>query len=165
MPTESLTVEVKGLDKLMMKLGHVTDPVKEMVEEAGKYAQTELRIFAKPHPGDKGTIGSASRLEFGGAGVELYGRLTPAARMKGVAGVIEEGRRPGKGPPAKAMAAFAASHGIQGDKGLRWRLRGAIKARGSKGVHMFAKAAEATAGKFPGLLKKATAAIERAWSR
>ena len=165
MATQAFEVQVQGLDKLMLKLGHVTDPVEETLHQAGEYAQQELRVFAKPHPGDKGTIGTHSRLEFGGTGVESFARLVPAASMTAVARVIEEGRKPGKGPPAKAMKAFAASHGIYGDKGLAWRLRGGIKARGTKGVHMFAQTGEATEKKMDGLLKKATTTIEKAWAK
>jgi len=161
MPSESLTVNVKGLDALILKLGHVTDPVKEMVEDAGKYAWAELKISAKPHAGDKGTIGKASKFEFGGAGVALQARISPAQSMKGIARVIEEGRKPGKGPPFKAIEKWGLAHGMAPKTG--WKLRSAIKTHGTKGVFMFAKAAEATSKHFPGLLKKAAAAVEKAW--
>ena len=165
MPPQTLQVETHGLDKLLLKLGHVTDPVKKTVEEAGKYAQKELRVFAKPHPGDKGTIGTSSRLVFSGIGADIQVLLTPAAQMKGIARVIEEGRKPGKGASAKSLKVFAARHGIVGDKGLVWRMRNAIKAHGTKGVHMFAKTSEATEKEMGALLKKCASSIEKDWRK
>lgn len=163
MPQEALTVNVKGLDALILKLGHVTDPVKGMVEEAGRYGWAQLKVFAKPHPGDKGTIGNASKFEFGGVGLAIQARISPLPSMKGIARVIEEGRKPGKGPPFKAIEKWGLAHGMAPKTG--WKLRSAIKTRGTKGVHMFAQAAEATSKHFPGLLKKAAATIEKAWGK
>jgi hypothetical protein len=164
----SLQVEIKGLDKLMAKLGNVEKPIRPLLEKAAKFALAQAQVFAKPHPADKGTLAKGLKFELAAGAVTLHARVFPVAAIVGIANVVEEGRKPGKQPPYQALVPFVQSHGVTmgpatGEKAIAYLMAVGIKHKGTKGVRFMAKAADATDKKLPGLVAETVKEMEKDW--
>jgi len=152
------TAEVQGLEKLKAKLGRALEPVEEGLAKLAEYIRGEAKTRAKPHAADKGTLGNVIKVSFAGKGMALSATVAPPKSVVGIALSVEEGRRPGKPPPVKAIKRWAVAHGIVTNP---WLLAQDIKRRGTRGIHFMAGAAEAGEKKAHELCKTAAAAIER----
>jgi hypothetical protein len=119
-------------------------PTRDFVQRAGKAAHTTAQRAAKPHPADKGTLGRLIVMVIEDDGKTV--RVHPVRSIVGIANTIEEGRRPGRRPPYKPIKKWMISHGIiagvRGDSKRIRAIRDDIKARGTRGVHFMAQAAE-----------------------
>jgi hypothetical protein len=152
------TVEVQGLEKLKAKLGRALEPVEMGLTQLAEYILKEARTRAKPHSWNKGTLGNAVKVSFAGKGMALSATVAPQKAVMGIAYTIEEGRRPGKPPPVKAIGRWAKAGGITTNP---WLLAQVIKRRGTRGIHFMAGAAEAGEKKAHELCKSAAVAIEK----
>jgi hypothetical protein len=167
----SIQVEVKGLDKLVAKLGHVQDPLKPLFEKAAKFAHGRVKVYAKPHAADKGTLANAMKYELlGGAGTSLSARVFPATPIVGIANTVEAGRKPGKQPSYQRLMQFVQSNGVKmGNaktvKETAYLLALWIKAHGTKGVRFMEHAAKDTDKEMPKLVNEAKKQIEADWSK
>ena len=138
--------EVRGTNALMELLRSkrfIFNPTRRLIEGAGIAARKTAQRAAKPHPADKGTLGRAIRLEVAPSG--LQATVDIARSVSGIAFTIEEGRRPGRRPPYRAIKRWMVSHGIISGtvrgEGKRVReLQEDIKLRGTRGVHFMAQA-------------------------
>jgi hypothetical protein len=155
------TVEVQGVEKLKAKLGRALEPIEEGLGKLAQYIREEAKRRAKPHSWNKGTLGNAIKVSFAGKGMTLSATVAPPKAVMGIAYTIEEGRRPGRPPPVRAIKRWADAGGI---KTKPWLLVQDIKRRGTRGIHFMAGAAEAGEKKAHELCKTAAAAIERKFS-
>jgi len=166
----TVTVELQGLDKLVNKLGHVTDPFGDLVKEAAEYGKKEMKVFALPHPGkDKGTLAEAATYELTGRGVDMTARIGLIGRghgmrssLAGLAPVVNYGRRPGKPPPFKAMQRWLKSHGI--NRSPR-EVQKIIAAQGTKGIYFLEKTEAALNKALPKMLAESIKRAESAWGK
>jgi len=158
----AITVEIEGLDKLVKKLGHVTDPMGDLVKEAGEFAKKKVREYAKPHPVDKGTLAAGMGMELTGKGVAMRALISPAHAIWGIAQTVEEGRRAGKPPPIKSIERWGVAHGFI-NKGEGYKLQIEIAAHGTKGVKMFERAAKDTDKALPKMVEESKKRVEAAW--
>lgn len=155
-------VEVEGVESLVRKLERVPTAVRPMLEEAAKFAHGKAKEYAKPHPVDKGTIADKVKFKIAPGAVPLEAFVFPAKQVMGIALTLEEGRRPGKRPPAATIERWARRHGIA-ENG--WVLAQRIAQRGTKGVKMFERAALDTERELPKIVGKAAEKIEREFGR
>ena len=145
---KTFEVEVVGLAALQARLqpGRLLQPTSQFIEDLGKAGQRTAQRAAKPHPADKGTLGRAIHLEI--SSDRKTARIAPDRSISGIAFTIEEGRKPGRRPPYKAIKQWAIAHGIvpagKGNSAQVKALRETIKDRGTQGVHYMAQAQEAT---------------------
>jgi hypothetical protein len=165
-----IQVDVKGLDKLVAKLGHVQDPLKPLFEKAAKFAHGRVQKYAKPHAADKGTLANAMKYELLGGAVKPYARIFPATPIVGIANTVEAGRKPGKQPSYQRLMQFVQSHGVKmGNaktvKETAYLLALWIKAHGTKGVFFMKHGAEDTTKELPKLVNEAKKQIEANWSK
>ena len=166
----TLTVEVKGLDELVKKLGHVTDPMGDLIKEAAEYGKKEMKVFALPHPGlDKGTLAEAATYELAGKGVDMTARIGligrghgMASSLAGLAPVVNYGRRPGKPPPIKAIQRWLKSHNI--DRSPR-EVQKIIAAQGTKGIYFLEKTEAALNKELPKMIEETKKRVESAWGK
>lgn len=141
-------IEVTGGDKIAQALRDRTlfmAPVeRRMIRAAGVAGEKTARRAAKPHAQDKGTLGRAVRLDFRDSGETAV--VDIARSVVGIAQTIEEGRRPGRRPPYRAIKAWAESHGVipvgRGNSRHVQELREKIARSGTRGVHFMREAAE-----------------------
>jgi hypothetical protein len=140
-------VELQGAAAIQetLRSGFWRGPVRQrLVKGAAIAAQTTARRAAKPHAADKGTLGRFVLLHIDADG--LLARVDMAPSVAGVAFTIEEGRRPGRRPPYKAIKRWMISHGIIGEGRGRGTsaavqlMRERIRASGTEGVHFMAQA-------------------------
>lgn len=165
-----VSVHVEGLDKLVVKLAHVTDPIPHLLQEAGEFARDRVKEYAKPHPVDKGTLAEGIRFELAGKGVNLQALIKPAYSIWGIAEVVERGRFPGRPPTVDRFKRWALLHRYITPvpylaEGEAWKLTRYIAHHGTKGVRMFARAADETDKKLPALVADTTARIEKEWRK
>lgn len=165
----TMTLEVQGLDKLMHKLEHVTDPYGELIEEAAAFGKKEMAVFAKPHPADKGTLAAGVTYELAGKGIDMTARVGLLGRgfgmkssLAALAPIVNYGRGPGKPPPIKAIQRWLKSHGIDADPR---RVQMIIRSGGTKGVYFLEKTEEALNKELPKMLDKAIKKGEAAWGK
>ena len=137
--------EVKGVDslrELLRSKRFLFRPTRRLIEGAGIAARKTAQRAAKPHPGDKGTLGRYIRLEVSHSG--LQATVDIARSVVGIALTIEEGRRPGRRPPYGRIKRWMISHDIiTGARGEGERVREVqeeIKLHGTRGVHFMAQA-------------------------
>lgn len=167
----SIQVEVKGLDKLVAKLGHVQDPLKALFEKAAKFAHGRVKVYAKPHAADKGTLANAMKYELlGGTGTSLSARVFPATPIVGIANIVEAGRKPGKQPGYQRLKGFVVSHNYPllaalGINKAAYKMALGIKAHGTKGVFFMQRAAQDTDKELPKLVNEAKKQIEKDWGK
>ena len=161
MPTGT-TVEVQGLEKLKAKLGRALEPVEMGLTQLAEYIREEAKRRAKPHAADKGTLGNVIKVSFAGKGMALSATVAPPKSVVGIALSVEEGRRPGKPPPVKAIERWAVAHGIATNP---WLLAQLIGKKGTRGIHFMAGAAEAGEKKAHELCKSAAIKIEQNWGK
>ena len=166
MPT-GYSVEVQGLDKLVKKLKGALEPLRPVFKELVELVERETEEATKPHPGDVGKLGRGDtiRSALAPSGQPLGGRVFTRSA---IAIEVQEGRRPGRPPPVKAMTRWAERHTeLIGavTKKTGFRLARAIGRKGSRGVRFMEKGAEAGEKKAPELLRKAARDIERDWGR
>jgi hypothetical protein len=164
----NMSVEVKGLDKVLAKLGNIEKPIRPLMEGAAKYALGQAQVFAKPHLADKGTLAKGLKFELAPGPVPLHARVFPMPAIVGIANVVEAGRHAGKMPPYQSLMPFVQSHGVRigtatGAKEIAFLMAMGIKQKGTKGIRFMAKAAEATEKKLADLVKGAAADIEKMW--
>lgn len=160
----TLIVEVQGLDKLVGKLGHVTDPVGTLVKTAAEFAHKKVKEYAKPHPVDKGTLAAGMQFELAGQGTSLHARVFPAKAIGGIALTVEEGRRGGKPPPIASIERWGVAHDFI-VKGQGYQLQQKIRAAGTKGVKMFERAAKETDKALPGMVEATKKKVEQDWGK
>jgi hypothetical protein len=158
LPDSGFTVEVEGVDRLRRKLDASKVPWRAVIEDAAKFAQAKAAEYAKPHPVDTGALGAKISFKLSASPTALEAYVRPNRAVVGLARTVEEGRRPGKPPPAATIERWARRHGIR-ESG--WKLAQEIRRRGTKGVKMFERAAKETEKKLPELIGKAAKAIER----
>lgn len=156
------TVTVQGEEKLRLKLGRVLEPIEKALAILAEYVHQKARIYAKPHPVDKGTLGNVIKVSFAGSGVAISAKVYEPRSVVGIALQVEEGRRPGKPPPVKAIKRWAVAHGIVTNYFLLARL---IGKQGTKGIQFMARAAEDGERKAPEILKSAALKIEQNWGK
>lgn len=132
-------IEVRGNEELARRLERAgrLEPVRDLVEQAAARARELAARYARPHPADTGALGRAVEVRIQG----LEALVTPARRVAGIALTVEEGRQPGQRPPKAAITLWAGRHGIGVDP---WVLASRIAREGTRGVRMFARAAEET---------------------
>jgi hypothetical protein len=159
------TVEVQGLVELRRKLDRATEPVGDLIREAGEFAQKKTAEYAKPHPADKGTLGQGITLALKGTPIPLEAYVRPNRRIAGIAATVEEGRPPGKRPSVDAIERWAWAHGYLARGKRGWKLAQQIAERGTKGVKMFERAAVDTERKIAELVGNAAKAIEARFQR
>lgn len=146
MAGQTFTVRTEGLDLLHQRLDsrRLLRPTKDFIERAGTAAHRTAQRAAKPHPGDKGTLGRAITIEFSDGGKTAT--VAPIKRIMGIANTIEEGRRPGRRPPYKPIKMWLSRHGaavdVRGGSKIVRQVRDTIRAEGTKGVHFMAQAEE-----------------------
>ncbi len=158
----TVKVDVTGVEKLQAKLQRALDPVERGLAHLADYIREEAKRRAKPHPWNKGTLGNAIKVSFQGSGIALSATVAPPKATLGIAYTIEEGRRPGKPPPLKAIKRWADAGGILTNP---WLLREHIKEFGTKGIHFMAGAAEAGEKRAAEFLSKAATEIEKGFGR
>jgi hypothetical protein len=156
------TVEMQGLEKLRIKLGRALEPVEEGLGKLADYVRGEAKTRAKPHAADKGTLGNVIKVSFAGKGMALSATVAPPKSVVGIALSVEEGRRPGKPPPVKAIKRWAVAHGYIQNYYL---LAQKIGKQGTRGIHFMAGAAEAGEKKAHELCKSAALKIEQNWGK
>jgi hypothetical protein len=156
------TVQVQGMEKLQAKLKQALEPVEEGLAKLADYIRGEAKTRAKPHAADKGTLGNVIKVSFAGKGMALSATVAPPKSVVGIALSVEEGRRPGRPPPVRAIGRWAKAHGIATKP---WLLAQDIKRRGTKGIHFMAGAAEAGEKKAHDLCKSAALKIEQNWGK
>jgi hypothetical protein len=161
MAGSGIVVTVEGVEALQRKLHGATEPIGGIVREAGQFARDKTAQYAKPHAADKGTLGQGITLKLSAGVVPLEAVIAPNRRIMGIAVTVEEGRRPGKAPPTKAIGRWAKAHGYLNPPMTAWLLAQKIKREGTKGVFMFRHGAKDTEGKIKELVAKAANAIER----
>ena len=146
MPSRTFDVSVTGLDVLKAKLqtGRIFGPVKqEIIKRAADEGRETAEEQSKGRFGTKGFKGRmATTFEQGG----LIARVQPHGNVRGIASVIETGRRPGKAPPIRALKPWAGRAGVdENDRGAIRAIQDKIRAGGTRGVGFMAageKAAE-----------------------
>jgi hypothetical protein len=159
---EALSVKIEGMDRLLAKLdGHklLGGPLKTALQKAALYVEGEARKGAKPHSVDTGELARSIKSELGPGAIPLHARVYSD---KIYAYPAEFGRKPGKMPPVKAIAAWATRHGITI---APFVLARAIGKHGTKGLFYMKHAAEAGAKKIPTFMAEAAKAIEATWSK
>jgi hypothetical protein len=128
--SRTFDVEVRGLDVLRAKLqtGRIFGPVKqEIIQRAAKEGQETAEEESKGRFGTKGFKGRmATTFEQGG----LIARVQPHGNVRGIARVVEFGRKPGRAPPIRTLKPWAARAGITDIRDLQARIR----AGGTRGV-------------------------------
>jgi hypothetical protein len=155
-----LKIEVEGLEKLQMKLGHVLDAVKPTLQKVTDYAHGRAVDELERPVGATGKLAQSTKSELAPGPVPLHARVYHATP---ISLHVEQGRPRGlPQPPIGAMERWARRAGINV---APFVLARQIKERGTKGLFYMKKAAEATAKKMPELLREAAAAIERNWGK
>jgi len=158
----SMRIEVQGQERIVRKLHEVPQAVRPFMQKAGEFAHAKAREYAKPHPSCRGTLAEGMEFKLAPGAIPLEARIKPARRIMGISMTVEEGRRPGKPPPAATIGRWAALRGIMVSG---WKLAQQIRAHGTKGVFMYKRAAEDTERKLPEFLRDAVKEIERKWGR
>lgn len=159
-----IQVDVLGLERLRRKLRDVPEAIRPLMTEAGGFAHGKAREYAKPHPVDKGTLAEQMKFRLASGAIPLEARIYPARSIAGIARTVEEGRRPGKPPPAATIARWAKRHGYPVIS-AGFQLQREIRRRGTKGVKMFERAAKETEAKLPELMRNVARQIETRWGR
>jgi hypothetical protein len=158
-----ITVEVQGIDKLVKKLGHVTDPMGDLVKEAGTFAHKKVKEYAKPHAADSGKLATGMQFELTGKGVDMQALIRPAHAIQGIAEVVERGRFAGKPPPIKRIESWGVAHGFI-EPGMGYQMQQDIRAHGTKGVKMFERAAKDTDKELPKMVNETIKRVEKDWA-
>ena len=165
-----MTVEIEGLDKLLKKLDHVTDPMGDLIQEAAEFGKKEMKVFALPHPGlDKGTLAEAATYELAGKGVDMTARIGLLGRgfgmrsqLAALAPVVNYGRRPGKPPPIAAIRRWLKSHHIDRDPRQIQRI---IAGSGTKGIYFLEKTEAALNKELPKMIEETKKRVEKEWGK
>jgi hypothetical protein len=164
-----ITVQIEGVDKLVKKLGHVTDPMGDLIKEAAEYGKKEMKIFAKPHAADKGTLAEAATYELKGKGIDMTARIGlierghgMASSLAGLAPTINYGRSPGKPPPIPTIERWGVRHGFI-EPGQGYRLAREIRAHGTKGIYFLEKTEEALNKELPKMVNETIKRVEKDW--
>ena len=161
MPSKTFEVEVRGLDVLRAKLsqGRIFGPVKEeIIKRAAKEGQETAEEESKGRFGTKGFKGRmATTFEQDG----LIARVQPHGNVRGIAGVVEVGRRPGKAPPLRALKSWAARAGITDIRDLQARIR----AGGTRGVGFMEAGSKAADKAINSGVPRAEREIKGQWNR
>jgi hypothetical protein len=163
-----IQVDVKGLDKLVAKLGHVQNPLKPLFKKAAQFAHGQVKKYAKPHAADKETLADGMKYELLGGAATPYARIFPATPIVGIANVVEAGRKPGKQPRYQSLKGFVVSHNypllaVLGVNKAAYKMALGIKAHGTKGVFFMQHASEDTQKEMPKLVNEAKKQIEKEW--
>jgi hypothetical protein len=156
-----MSVEVEGVQRLTRKLEHVLDPLQPELVVLVRGIEAKAREFAKPHAVDKGTLGYTVKSEIAPQGRALY-ELARVYTRSGIAQTVEEGRRPGKPPPVKAIARWAVLHGVSTKA---WHLVQDIRQRGTRGVFFMSRAAEWGEREVERTMRNIALEIRRRWGR
>lgn len=133
----AVTFAITGTEQLEARLRRMgkLDAVKDLVHDAARLGHERVQEYARPHPVDTGGLAQGITVQFR----ELEALVTPGRRVVGIAYTVEEGRRPGRRPPKAAIARWATRHGIGTPP---WVLATRIAKEGTRGVHMFERAAK-----------------------
>lgn len=91
----------------------------------------------------------------------LIARVQPRAQARGIAWVVETGRKPGKAPPLRALKGWASNFMDVSDKGALRALQQRIREGGTRGVGYFAKGEQAADRAIKSGTPKAEREIER----
>lgn len=164
------SVEVEGGDTIARVLKDpklwVPSVNRRIIDDAAKAGEKTARRAAKPHAVDKGTLGRAVRLKFLSP-LEAIIDLAPSVR--GVARVVEEGRRPGRRPPYGAIKRWGEAHGVipagRGASKYVQELRDRIRDEGTRGVHFMEQASEVADKLVRSGVPRASSDIEATWER
>lgn len=132
-------VITRGFDKVAARMNRslwAEPATRHLLQGAGRVVQKTAQRAAKPHSGDKGTLGRAIILEV--SSVYLEATVAPTRSVMGVAYTIEHGRRPGRRPPYRPIKAWMISHGLvtgaRGDSKKVQQMRERMRLVGTKGV-------------------------------
>lgn len=122
----------------------MTEPARRLIENTSVATRKTAQRAAKPHPGDKGTLGRGVLVTLSRDGSEALVYVTRS--MAGIAFTIEEGRRPGRRPPYGPIKRWMIAHGIisagRGTSKQVREVREDIKLRGTRGIHFMKQAAD-----------------------
>lgn len=132
MASKTFEVEVHGLAVLREKLQsrRLFGPVREQII---KRAADEGRETAeKESKGQYGKKGFHLLTTFEQNG--LIARVQPRPQARGIAWVVETGRKPGKAPPLRALKGWASNFMDVSDKGALRALQQRIREGGTRGV-------------------------------
>jgi hypothetical protein len=161
MSQSGITVTVEGVEALKRKLGGITEPIGGIVREAGIFAREKTAQYAKPHAADTGGLGRKITLELGAGKVSLEATIIPHRPVRALAEKVEEGGA--TFVPWKPLKIWATRHGYVRPGNSVLAISALIRARGTKGVHMFEHAAKDTEAKVKELIGNAVRSIERKW--
>ncbi|MBF8255136.1 MAG: hypothetical protein HW375_43 [Anaerolineales bacterium] len=163
------TVEVTGIPELRTRLSNVLDPIKDLLEDLAKFGQDRMKLYARPHPADKGTLSEAVAYTLApgtrplSAKVSLLGRGHGArSSLAGLAPTVNYGRAPGKPPPVLSILRWLRSHGIHANPRL---VAMQIMARGTKGVGFLERAYEDLRREAPAIIERTARRIKGDWGR
>lgn len=163
MASRTFDVTVTGLDELKAKLsqGRIFGPVKQEIIKRG--ADEGRETAEKESKGRYGKKGFRLLTTFEQNG--LIARVQPRPQARGIAWVVETGRKPGKAPPLRALKPWAAEWMDVSDKGALRALQQRIREGGTKGVGYFAKGEQAADRAIKSGTPKAEREIEAHWNR
>lgn len=148
-----ITLRIEGGDRLARGLAEaprvVEVELRDAMETSLLYVESDARRLA---PRDTGRLGGSinSRIE-GGAGSGLVGRVGPSVNY-GL--FVERGRRPGRMPPAAAVAAWARRKGLGA-----YAVARAIGRKGTRAQPFMGPALEANVGRIEARFRRAGANI------
>jgi hypothetical protein len=118
-----IEVEVRGMDVLRRKLdaGNLLAPVKEgMIQGAAKDSKQTAEEASKGRYGKKG-LRNRFFIDYEQDG--LIAKVHPDRSIMGIAFTMDQGRRPGKSPPQKALRPWADAAGITDIRQLQQDIR------------------------------------------
>ena len=169
MTEPAVRFEVRGVDELRVKLGRVLNPVSEMIKEAAEFGRDRMRLYAKPHPADKGTLAEAAMYTLApgpkplSATVSLLGRGHGIrSSLAAIGWTVNYGRDPGKPPPVLSILRWLRSHGYHANPRL---VAIQIIVSGTKGVLFLERAEEDLIREVPAIIRRAVARVKEEWRR
>ena len=165
-----LEVEFRGASAIQRKLRRIPPVMTQLVEDAAKFGRDRMRVHAKPHPADKGTLSNAVTYSLAAgarplsASVGLLGRgHGMSSSLAALAATVNYGRRPGRPPSIKAIYRWLRSHGYQASATAR-NVAAEIGVRGTKGVFFLEKAERDLNDQLPKILQDIERQVEQEWA-
>jgi len=161
-----ITITVQGVEKLGKKRQRVPLAARPMFEAAAQYGQARMKIHAKPHPADKGTLAEGVEIELSAGGAPLSAKVGfvsgggVRSSLANLAATVNYGRGPGKPPSLQAVRRWLESHGYAANPR---DVQKAIAASGTKGVLFVERAADELDKRIPELIEEAIEEIEKGW--
>lgn len=143
----SEAVVVVGGEQLLRRLERLPEGWPRLLQHVASYLRERGRVYARPHPADRGTLGEAITVEQRGP----LAFSTGIHRRMQIAWTVHDGNPPGSRYSWRRIDQWRRSHGITTPL---HRLVRTMEQRGTKGIRFLDRAQDDTVDALPSLVRE-----------